>query len=69
MSNQVGTKPLLMDIADIEKATRISQRTLWRWISAGKFPKPDIVEGRIRRWKVESIHHWIEGQIDQGKKN
>lgn len=69
MSSQVVTKPMLMDIAEIESATQISQRTIWRWISAGKFPKPDIVEGRVRRWRVESIHNWIDGQSNQEIQN
>jgi predicted DNA-binding transcriptional regulator AlpA len=35
----------LLSIADIERNTGISQRTLWRWVSSGQFPKPDLSIG------------------------
>ena len=50
----------LMSIAEISKALGIGIRTLWRWVSSGQFPKPDLSIGRVRRWKVETIQAWID---------
>lgn len=54
----------LLSIADIEAKTGISQRTLWRWVSAGQFPKPDLSVGRIRRWRAQTVQSWIESQAE-----
>ena len=59
--HQAATQSLdLLSIADVETKTGISRRTLWRWISSGRFPQPDLAVGRIRRWKHETVEEWIE---------
>ncbi|MFH1743009.1 MAG: helix-turn-helix domain-containing protein [bacterium] len=57
--------PDLLRIADIAVKTRISERTLWRLIAAGKFPGPDLSIGRIRRWKTQTIDSWIAGEWEE----
>jgi excisionase family DNA binding protein len=37
----------------------VSERTLWRLLSAGKLPKP-VRFGRNTRWKAAEVTEWIE---------
>lgn len=32
-------------------------------ISRGKFPEPDVLVGKIKGWKEETISKWIEEEI------
>ena len=39
------------------------ERTLDRWISSGRFPRPDIsIGGKVRYWKRETVEGWIVAQ-------
>ena len=39
----------------------IAERTFWKWVSTGQFPRPDISIGtKIRYWKRETIEEWIQ---------
>jgi predicted DNA-binding transcriptional regulator AlpA len=43
-------------------------RTLQRWVSAGRFPKPDIAfGGKVRYWKRETVERWIAAQTAAGE--
>ena len=37
----------------------MSEKTIWSWIRAGKFPKPIPLSEGIRVWRVEEINEWI----------
>jgi predicted DNA-binding transcriptional regulator AlpA len=37
----------------------VSERTLWRLVSAGRIPVPVRI-GRNTRWQMAEIRHWIE---------
>jgi predicted DNA-binding transcriptional regulator AlpA len=60
--------PALLTLALIRKHyVPAGQRTIFRWISAGKFPKPDIsLGGKIRYWRRETVEAWIEAQAEGG---
>lgn len=49
-------------IFQLSELLEISTRTLWRWVSSGRFPQPDIKVGKVRRWKVETIEQWLAEQ-------
>jgi excisionase family DNA binding protein len=39
----------------------VDERTIYRWLSAGEFPKADICKGgKIRLWRRETVETWIE---------
>ena len=43
------------------------ERTLDRWISSGRFPRPDIAfGGKVRFWRRETIEDWILAQARGG---
>ena len=43
------------------KQSVIGPYTLARLRSAGGLPRPDMLIGRMPRWKPETIRRWIEG--------
>ena len=44
-----------------------AERTIHRWISAGKFPQADIaLGGKVRLWRVETIERWIAATVEGG---
>ncbi|EJH2589958.1 AlpA family phage regulatory protein [Vibrio parahaemolyticus] len=49
---------------------RISNSTLYLWISQGKFPEHTKKCGRIVFWRVSDIQRWIDGsycsEVDGG---
>lgn len=64
------TLPALLTLAIIhEHLVPVGTRTLFRWISAGKFPKPDIaLGGKVRFWKRETVEAWIDQQTEGGNR-
>jgi predicted DNA-binding transcriptional regulator AlpA len=45
----------------------LAERTFWRWVSAGQFPKPDLsMGGKARFWKRETVRAWIDSQARKG---
>ena len=34
--------------------------TLWRWVSAKKFPAPHKLSEGVTAWKVEEVRAWLE---------
>ena len=51
--------PLLISAEELAKLMHVSERTLWRLLSAGKVPKPVRI-GRNTRWKLAEVTDWIE---------
>jgi predicted DNA-binding transcriptional regulator AlpA len=43
----------------------IGATTLWRWVNAGKFPKPIKLSARVTAWRAEDVRAWIEAQGKQ----
>ena len=39
-----------------------SKVTLWRWRKEGRLPNPDLMRGRLQRWKVRSLIEWDKVQ-------
>jgi predicted DNA-binding transcriptional regulator AlpA len=52
---------LALRLDEIAEAVGISRRTIERERSAGRFPKPDRVIGKVSLWSVETIRRWVEG--------
>lgn len=40
----------------------ISSATLWRWVAAGKFPKPVRLSARVTAWRIDEIRAWLVSQ-------
>jgi prophage regulatory protein len=39
----------------------ISSATLWRWVNAGKFPKPYKLSG-VTAWSAAEVQGWMAAQ-------
>ena len=53
--------PALLTLALIRQHfLPVGERTLFRMISSGRFPKADIqMGGKLRLWKKETVEKWI----------
>lgn len=49
----------LIKAEEVARMMDISERTLWRLLSAGKVPHPVRI-GRSTRWRLAEIRTWIE---------
>ena len=56
--------PALLTLALIRRYyLPLGERTIFRMISAGTFPRADISKGgKLRLWKRETVEQWIEDQ-------
>jgi predicted DNA-binding transcriptional regulator AlpA len=45
---------------ELAEAFGISKRTLERERSAGRFPKPDLMFGKVPLWRPKTIDAWID---------
>jgi predicted DNA-binding transcriptional regulator AlpA len=61
-AREAATIPALLSMKLIcDHFIPVDERTIYRWLSAGEFPKADICKGgKIRLWKRETIETWIE---------
>jgi excisionase family DNA binding protein len=49
----------LLNADEVAAMLGISERTLWRLLSAGKVPEP-VRFGRSTRWRLADVKDWIE---------
>jgi excisionase family DNA binding protein len=50
---------MLLTADEVAAMLGVSERTLWRLLSAGKVPKP-VRFGRNTRWRVAEVKEWID---------
>ncbi len=48
-------KQKYMSVRDVAELFNVSDRTIRRWMSCGKLPKPLRMSDRFIRWKAEEI--------------
>ena len=44
----------------IQGCLGISKPTLWRWVKAGKFPKPVKLSAKTSAWRAEDVRAWMD---------
>lgn len=44
----------------VGKIIPVGATTLWRWVNAGKFPKPIKLSERVTAWRCEDVRAWLE---------
>jgi len=61
-NSDVSSPPALLTLALIRRYYfPIGERTLFRFISTGRFPMADIrMGGKLRLWKRETVEAWIQ---------
>jgi excisionase family DNA binding protein len=55
----VDSTPILISAEELARLMHVSERTLWRLLSAGKVPQPVRI-GRNTRWRYAEVREWIE---------
>jgi predicted DNA-binding transcriptional regulator AlpA len=62
--SQPTSPPALLTLALIRRFfLPLGERTIFRMISTGTFPKADLSMGsKLRMWKRETVEAWIEAQ-------
>jgi hypothetical protein len=61
---ELGLEPLVGSDVALSLAGWKSPTTLLTAISDGKFPEPDRVIGRIRKWKPSTLRSWQANKSD-----
>lgn len=46
---------MFLTTAQVAQRYRISRTTVWRWIKAGRLPKPDQIGPGVKRFSVEAL--------------
>ncbi|MBE7559523.1 helix-turn-helix domain-containing protein [bacterium] len=57
--------PVLLRPEEVARRLNIGGRTMWRWVAEGTFPSPDLRQGRVVRWKRETVDAWLEGRCSE----
>jgi hypothetical protein len=52
--------PMTLRIEQVADALGVSRRAIERERSAGRFPRPDVVIGKMPIWKVETIRSFLQ---------
>jgi predicted DNA-binding transcriptional regulator AlpA len=63
---QATNPPALLTLALIRKLyLPLGERTIFRMIAAGTFPRADLsMGGKLRLWKRETVEQWIESRTE-----
>lgn len=59
-----GAAPLLWNVGQVASSLGISERSVWRFASAGILPKPMSI-GRSKRWDRRTIEAVIEAKKEE----
>ncbi|OCF97130.1 hypothetical protein A9G08_09830 [Gilliamella sp. wkB195] len=65
MTNKLIVENPLYNKAQVCAYISIDDRTLDRWVSAAKFPKPDLYLGRHPRWKLSTVNAYLFQKEEQ----
>jgi prophage regulatory protein len=60
------TPKLLLDIADVCAMVGMGERTVYRMIAAGNFPRPKQIPGfKGNRWAAVTVRRWCDRLADR----
>jgi len=57
--------PALLRAEEIANLLNIGLRTFWRWVAREKFPRPDLREGHVVRWRRQTVEDWLESRCSE----
>jgi excisionase family DNA binding protein len=49
----------LLTVKDVAKALSLSQRTVWKFHSSGRLPRPVKLGGSVR-WRRDELKQWLD---------
>lgn len=57
-ADERAVEPMLGTAADVAKLLDLSERTVWRLLSAKRLPEPLRIGGSVR-WRLDQVRQWI----------
>jgi excisionase family DNA binding protein len=58
-ANENLQEPLLISVGELAMILKVSTRSVWRLLSAGKLIEPVRIGGAVR-WRFQEIKDWID---------
>lgn len=55
---EIFHEPLLISVEELSMILKVSPRTVWRLLSAGKLIEPVRIGGTVR-WRLQEVKDWI----------
>ena len=62
--NSTQSHRVRVNIRQLEDRLAVSRQTLWRWYTAGTFPKPHYL-GQNRLWWLDEVEDWENKNTSQ----
>ncbi len=60
MTKQHNQNNRLLSITQVCNLINRDRRSLWRWVTEGRFPQPLRLNGRTLGWRQETYQEWLE---------
>jgi predicted DNA-binding transcriptional regulator AlpA len=57
--DEIFREPLLVSVDELAMILKISPRSVWRLLSAGKMVEPVRIGGAVR-WRFHEVKNWID---------
>lgn len=57
----------LLRVAEVMARTGLSRPTIYRWMSAGQFPKPVPLGRVLVAWPESAVDAWIEATVRESR--
>lgn len=58
-ADEILSEPLLISVGELAMILKVSPRSVWRLLSAGKLVEPVRIGGAVR-WQFSEVKRWIE---------
>ncbi|ABI55992.1 helix-turn-helix transcriptional regulator [Alkalilimnicola ehrlichii] len=55
-----------LSLRQITERYNVHKSTAWRWVAAGRFPKPVKLSPGCTRWKLSDLEQWEAEQAGEG---
>ena len=52
----------LLTVREVELLVGLKRPTIYREMSAGRFPRPVHATGRARRWRADAVFDWVDSR-------
>lgn len=67
MISEIDATPRLERLRSVCARIGVGRSTIYRWISAGKFPAPVRIGDHTAAWDARLIDRWIESHIARAR--
>lgn len=54
--------PQMLSVREVAARCDMTPRTIWKWASEGKFPRPVKLAAQVTRWYEEEVNDWLKAK-------